>query len=28
MKYGKEGFAAAGIDYYRLMEEKIRNEEI
>ncbi len=28
MKYGREGFAAAGIDYYRLMSQKIENEEI
>lgn len=28
MKYGKAGFEAAGIDYYRMMEEKIRNGEI
>lgn len=28
MKYGKAGFAAAGMDYYQIMEEKIRNEEI
>lgn len=28
MKYGKEGFRAAGIDYHRLMETMIDNEEI
>jgi len=28
MKYGKEGFRAAGIDYYRLMENMIENGEI
>lgn len=28
MKYGKEGFRKAGIDYTRLMEEMIANEEI
>jgi ribosomal protein S6--L-glutamate ligase len=28
MKYGKEGFRRAGIDYVRLMEEMIKNEEI
>jgi len=28
MKYGKEGFRQAGIDYIRLMEEMIENEEI
>lgn len=28
MKYGKEGFRQAGIDYVQLMEEMIRNEEI
>ena len=28
MKYGKEGFRKAGIDYYKLMEELIENEEI
>ncbi|MFO7860419.1 MAG: RimK family alpha-L-glutamate ligase [Desulfosalsimonas sp.] len=28
MKYGKAGFAAAGMDYYRIMEEKIANAEI
>ena len=28
MKYGKEGFAKAGIDYYALMEEMIANGEI
>jgi ribosomal protein S6--L-glutamate ligase len=28
MKYGKEGFRAAGIDYIRLMETLIENEEI
>jgi len=28
MKYGKEGFRAAGIDYLKLMEEMIENEEI
>jgi len=28
MKYGKEGFKKAGIDYTRLMEEMIRNGEI
>ncbi len=28
MKYGKEGFRRAGIDYARLMEEMIKNEEI
>jgi ribosomal protein S6--L-glutamate ligase len=28
MKYGKEGFRKAGIDYVRLMEELIENEEI
>ncbi len=28
MKYGREGFRAAGIDYVRLMEEMIANEEI
>lgn len=28
MKYGKEGFRQAGIDYFQLMEEMIRNEEI
>ncbi|MFW5930780.1 MAG: ATP-grasp domain-containing protein [Desulfosalsimonas sp.] len=28
MKYGKAGFASAGIDYYRMMEDKIRNGEI
>jgi len=28
MKYGKEGFRAAGIDYIKLMEKMIENEEI
>jgi ribosomal protein S6--L-glutamate ligase len=28
MKYGKEGFRAAGIDYVKLMETLIENEEI
>ncbi len=28
MKYGKEGFRKAGIDYVRLMEQMIENEEI
>ena len=28
MKYGKEGFRKAGIDYHRLMESMIQNEEI
>lgn len=28
MKYGREGFRAAGIDYIRLMEEMIENGEI
>lgn len=28
MKYGKEGFRAAGIDYIKLMETMIENEEI
>ncbi len=28
MKYGKEGFRAAGIDYYRMMEQKIQNGDI
>jgi ribosomal protein S6--L-glutamate ligase len=28
MKYGKEGFRAAGIDYGRMMEKLIENEEI
>ncbi len=28
MKYGKEGFRAAGIDYIRLMEKMIEDEEI
>jgi hypothetical protein len=28
MKYGKEGFRKAGIDYDRLMEEMIANGEI
>ena len=28
MKYGKEGFRAAGMDYHRLMEEMIENGEI
>ncbi len=28
MKYGKEGFRAAGIDYKKLMEKLISNEEI
>ncbi len=28
MKYGKEGFRAAGIDYYKLMESLIENDEI
>lgn len=28
MKYGKEGFAKAGIDYYALMAEMIKNGEI
>lgn len=28
MKYGKEGFRAAGIDYIRLMETMIENKEI
>jgi len=28
MKYGKEGFRAAGIDYIQLMENLIENEEI
>lgn len=28
MKYGKEGFRQAGIDYVGMMEEMIRNEEI
>jgi ribosomal protein S6--L-glutamate ligase len=28
MKYGKEGFRAAGIDYYQLMEKLIENDEI
>ena len=28
MKYGKEGFRQAGLNYYRLMESMIANEEI
>jgi len=28
MKYGKEGFRAAGINYIQLMETMIENEEI
>jgi len=28
MKYGKEGFRQAGIDYHQMMEEMIANEEI
>ena len=28
MKYGKEGFRLAGIDYYKLMDELIKNGEI
>ena len=28
MKYGKEGFRQAGIDYIKLMENMIENEEI
>jgi len=28
MKYGKEGFRLAGIDYTQLMETLIENEEI
>jgi len=28
MKYGKEGFREAGIDYARMMEEMIANGEI
>jgi ribosomal protein S6--L-glutamate ligase len=28
MKYGKEGFRRAGIDYIKLMEDMIENEEI
>jgi ribosomal protein S6--L-glutamate ligase len=28
MKYGKEGFRKAGLDYHRLMESMIENEEI
>jgi len=28
MKYGKEGFRLAGIDYYKLMEELIKNGKI
>ena len=28
MKYGKEGFRQAGIDYIKLMEDMIENEEI
>ncbi|MGD2098516.1 MAG: RimK family alpha-L-glutamate ligase [Desulfobacterales bacterium] len=28
MKYGKEGFRQAGLDYHRLMESMIANEEI
>ncbi len=28
MKYGREGFARAGIDYYRMMSDKIENNEI
>ena len=28
MKYGKEGFRQAGIDYHKLMEDMIENEEI
>jgi ribosomal protein S6--L-glutamate ligase len=28
MKYGKEGFRQAGIDYTKLMEDMIANEEI
>jgi ribosomal protein S6--L-glutamate ligase len=28
MKYGREGFREAGIDYYKLMEEMIENDEI
>ncbi len=28
MKYGKAGFEAAGIDYYKMMEEKLENGEI
>lgn len=28
MKYGREGFSAAGIDYYKLMSERIENNEI
>jgi len=28
MKYGKEGFKVAGIDYIKLMEKMIKNGEI
>lgn len=28
MKYGKEGFREAGIDYYQMMEKKIENNDI
>jgi ribosomal protein S6--L-glutamate ligase len=28
MKYGKEGFRKAGIDYIKLIENMIENEEI
>jgi len=28
MKYGKQGFKKAGMDYARLMEKMIDNEEI
>jgi ribosomal protein S6--L-glutamate ligase len=28
MKYGKAGFKAAGLDYYKMMEEKLENAEI
>jgi ribosomal protein S6--L-glutamate ligase len=28
MKYGKEGFRKAGIDYTKLMEDMIENGEI
>jgi ribosomal protein S6--L-glutamate ligase len=28
MKYGKAGFMAAGVDYYKMMEEKMENGEI
>jgi ribosomal protein S6--L-glutamate ligase len=28
MKYGKEGFRQAGINYTQLMEDMIENEEI